>query len=367
MLRSQFIQLVRAQGFSVSEACRQFGISRDTGHRWLRRYDADPEAPLCDASRRPSNSPGKTPQAIERLIAEVRIDYGWGARKIHAYLARRGVDVPSIRTVHEVLRRLGLLNQPQPATPPPQRFERSAPNELWQIDHKCEVEIGRTRRDQLTVLDDHSRYLLALRPVPNRTITTAFAVLWELMGEVGMPEAILSDNAFSTHFSAPATLSWFDANLICLGIRPVHGRPYHPQTQGKVERLHGTLEREFLPRADRSTIKSYRQDAEAWRHCYNTIRPHEGIGDVPPVERWRPSDRRRPRRIPSPSYPARSQVRKVGQVGDVCWRNRRIMAGRGLAGRWVRVEEAENTLDIYFAHVRVRAIRYDDLKRGAML
>jgi transposase InsO family protein len=367
MLRSQFVQLVRVDGLSISEACRRHGISRDTGHRWLRRHDADPDDPLTDTSRRPRHSPGKTPGSVERLIAEVRAEHGWGARKIHAYLARRGVDVPSVRTVHEILRRADLVVPAKTPPPPPRRFERSAPNELWQLDHKCALEIGRTTRDQLTIIDDHSRYLLALRPVRDRAITTAFAVLWKLMGEAGMPEAVLSDNAFSTTFTAPATLSWFDANLISLGIRPVHGRPYHPQTQGKVERLHGTLEREFLPRADRSSLAAYAADAEAWRERYNTIRPHEGIGDVPPADRWRPSNRARPRCIPTPSYPAGSVVRKVGQVGDVRWKKRRIMAGRGLAGRHVRLEEAAHTLDVYFADVKIRCIRYDDLALGRML
>jgi transposase InsO family protein len=367
MLRSQFVDHVRLGGVSVSEACRRHGISRDTGYRWLRRRDADPDAPLADASRRPHNSPAQTPPSIERLIAEVRREHGWGARKIHAFLARRGVEVPSVRTVHEVLRRLGLIGPGPGAAPPPRRFERSASNELWQMDHQCALEIGRARRDQLTVLDDHSRFLLALQPVPDRAITTAFAVLWEVMGEVGMPEAILCDNAFSTTFSSPATLSWFDANLVCLGIRPVHGRPYHPQTQGKIERLHGTLAREFLPRADRSSLEAYTADARAWRDRYNTIRPHEGIGDVPPADRWRPSTRPRPRRIPTPSYPDGSSVRKVGQVGDVRWKSHRIMAGRGLAGRHVRIVEAGDTLDVYFAEVRIRSIRYDTITHGHML
>ena len=110
MLREQFVHLVRSQRVSVSEACRRFGVSRDTGHRWLRRFDADPDAPLADASRRPRSSPDRTPEHIERLIAEAREQYRWGARKIHALLARRGVRVPSVRTVHQILRRLELVS-----------------------------------------------------------------------------------------------------------------------------------------------------------------------------------------------------------------------------------------------------------------
>ena len=187
------------------------------------------------------------------------------------------------------------------------------------------------------------------------------------MGEVGMPEAILADNAFSTTFAAPATLSWFDANLICLGIRPIHGRPYHPQTQGKVERLHGTLERELLPRADRASLEAYSRDIERWREQYNTVRPHEAIGDIPPAERWRPSPRPRPRMIPQPQYPPGSTLRTVCEVGSIRWNKLRIMAGRGLVGRTVRVVETEHTTDLYFAHVRIRSINHEDLKAGSML
>jgi transposase InsO family protein len=367
MLRDQFVQLVRTQNLSVSEACRRFGISRDTGHRWLRRFDADPHAPLTDAARRPRSSPARTPQHIERLIADARAQYRWGARKIHALLARQGVEVPSVRTVHQILRRLELVRADVPQPTPPLRFERHAPNELWQVDHKCAIEIARAPRHQLTVLDDHSRYLLALRPVPDRTITAAFSVIWELMGEVGMPEAILADNAFSTTFSAPATLSWFDANLICLGIRPIHGRPYHPQTQGKVERLHGTLEREMLPFVDRATLEAYSRDVEHWRRQYNTVRPHQAIGDLPPAERWRPSPRPRPCSIPEPQYPPGSTLRTVCEVGSVRWNRRRIMAGRGLVGRSVRIVDTDHTTDVYFAHVRIRSIDHRDLTIGSML
>lgn len=370
VLRMQFIDLVLQEGVGVSAACRRFGISRDTGHRLLRRHAADPLDPLVDRSRRPHQVPLRTGGDIEDLVCAARLEHRWGARKVHALLRRQGHQVPSVRTVHEILRRRGLLEKPQPPKAPPVRFERSGPNELWQMDHKCGLEIGRVRRDQLTILDDHSRYLLALRPVPDRAITTAFGVLWELMARVGMPEAILSDNAFSTTFSAPSTLSWFDANLVCLGIRPIHGRPYHPQTQGKVERLHGTLERELIPFADRSSLEGYLRDADLWRSRYNTLRPHEALGDLPPCERWRASPRPRPGSVPEPAYPAGSTLRRVSTVGDVRWKRRRIMAGRGLvvrAVRAVRVEETDAAVEVYFAHVKIRSVRFEDFTAGAML
>lgn len=367
MLRMLFAQLVRAQRVPVAAACRQFEISRDTGYRWLARFDQDPAAVLVDRSRRPHSCPHQTGQGIEREVLLVRERFGWGARKVHAFLLRQGLDVPSIRTVHAILVRRGQV-QDDP-TPPraPLRFERSSPNELWQMDHKCDIEIARAKYNQLSILDDHSRYLLRLAPVADRAITTAFAVLWDLMGEVGMPQSILSDNAFSTTFAVPATLSWFDANLVCLGIRPIHGRPYHPQTQGKVERFHGTLEREFLPNASRSNLSAYRRDAQCWQRIYNTVRPHEALGDIPPADRWCSSDRRRPSKIPEPQYPAGSALRKVCAVGAVTWKCRRIMAGCGLAGRTVRVQETDSTIDLYFAHLKIRSVPFDSARSRGIL
>jgi transposase InsO family protein len=365
MLRMQFVQLVRSQ-VQVARACRQFGISRDTGYRWLARFDAGPQAAMVDRSRRPRSSPSQTCEAVERAVLEARRQYGWGARKLHALLLRRGLEVPSVCTVHAILARHELVARPSPVEAP-LRFERPSPNELWQMDHKSDIEVARARRHHLTIIDDHSRYLLRLAPVHDRAITTAFAVLWRLMGEVGMPRAILSDNAFSTTFETPATLSWFDANLICLGIRPLHGRPYHPQTQGKVERLHGTLEREFLPTACRASLDAYMRDIRRWQRLYNTVRPHEAIGDVPPADRWQASDRRRPSKVPEPRYPAGSTLRKVSTSGDVRWKNRRIMAGRGLVGHPVRIEETDSTVDLYFAQVRIRSIAFSDFHGSAML
>src|SRR5262249_23026771 len=161
------------------------------------RFDADPAAPLLDRSRRPRSCPLRTQDEVAREITRVRQQYGWGARKVHAFLRRHGQEVPSVRTVHSIIARHGLLCRPE-REDALLRFERWAPNELWQMDHKCDLEIARARRSQLTILDDHSRYLLRLAPVPDRAITTAFTVLWDLMGEVGMPQAVLSDNAFST-------------------------------------------------------------------------------------------------------------------------------------------------------------------------
>src|SRR5262249_48341902 len=146
---------------------------------------------------------------------------------------------PPVRTAAAILSRHGRVTRARPEPPATQRFERPEPNQLWQLDFKGYLWVARRKVFPLTVLDDHSRYLLAARPCADQTMATAWEVLWGVFGEAGLPDALLCDNAFGTHNPGVPTLSWFEARLLRCGVRPIHGRPYHPQTQGKVERFHG--------------------------------------------------------------------------------------------------------------------------------
>lgn len=366
-LRSALVHAVRHAGLSVAEAARRYGVSRQTAHTWLARYDAEPQAPLVDRSRRPRRCPARTPETLERLVLEARDRWGWGPRKLHAVLRRDGHPAPPIRTIAAILARHGRTRPASAApTPPPQRFERSRPNELWQLDFKGPIEIARRRVTPLSVLDDHSRYLLCLRPCTDMTYATVEAALWELFGDVGLPEQLLCDGGFAARNSGVG-LSAFDAWLVRLGIRPTHGRPYHPQTQGKVERFHGTLEAELWPCVRRDTPEHFAADCEAFRPVYNAIRPHEALGDEPPVTRWRPSERRRPERVPEATYPADATVRRVGATGSVRYRRARIMVGRGLAGEPVRVEERAGQVEVSYCTYRVRCLSADELNRDRMI
>ena len=366
-LRTALVHSVRVAGLSVAEAARRFGVSRETAHKWLARHDAEPERSLVDRSRRPARSPARTAEDVERLVLGARDRFGWGPRKLHAYLAAEGHPMPSWRTVAAVLRRHGRVAAADGLPPPPpQRFERTAPNDLWQMDFKGPLEVARRRVTPLSVLDDHSRYLLCLKACTDMTFATVQAALWELFGEVGLPAALLCDNAFSARNSGVG-LSSFDAWLVRLGIDPAHGRPYHPQTQGKVERLHGTLEAEVWPRVRRDDLGHFAADLDHWRPLYNSTRPHEALGDRPPATRWRPSQRRRPERMPEDSYPAGATLRRVGPVGDVRWRGARVMVGPGLAGEPVRVEERDSHVEISYCHRRLRILAASELRRDKML
>lgn len=243
----------------------------------------------------------------------------------------------------------------------------AGPNDLWQVDFKGLVRVGRQKVFPLTVLDDHSRYLLAADPCTDQTMATAWAVLWRVFGEVGLPAAVLCDNAFGTHNPGIPTVSWFDAQLLRVGVRPIHGRAYHPQTQGKVERFHGTLVREVWPTIRRDTLDHFAADLGRWRaEVYNPVRPHEALGDRPPATRWRASPRPRPATMPVVEYPPEAVVRKVTPTGDITWHCARILVGRGLVGEWVRVEEADGDVVVRYGDHPVRRVPVSALGCGGM-
>jgi transposase InsO family protein len=270
-------------------------------------------------------------------------------------------QVPSIRTTAAILRRHGRVqSQSAIVAPANQRFEHAAPNALWQLDHKGAIEIARQRFMPLTVIDDHSRYCLCFSPMSDVTMSHTFERLWNLFGEMGLPDAILCDNAFSGTIG----ISWFDAQLVRLNIRPIHGRPYHPQTQGKVERLHGTITRELINfKARRDSLENFNEDAERWRAVYNTLRPHESLGDLPPIARWKASDRRRPPGLPPIEYAHDATLRKVSQVGDVRYRQARIIVGRCLARQFVEIQQTEQDARVYYGWKLIRVIPNEHLSQ----
>lgn len=363
-IRQLFLEQLRTHLHSLAAACRQHGISRKTAYKWRHRFQQAGVQGLQDRSRRPYHSPDRTDPALEQAIIQTHQQFHWGAAKIHAYLRSQQQPVPSITTVHAILRRHGQVLPHRPTAEPVQRFEQPGPNALWQMDFKGPLEVQRTRIYPLSILDDHSRYLLTLVGCPTIRYEPLWTVLWNLLGEVGLPDALLCDNYFNSRAGGSLVgLSWFDSQLIRLGIRPTHGRPYHPQTQGKVERLHRTLETELWPDLDTSSLDAVNRQFERWRtEVYNPLRPHEALGLQPPIRRYRPSNRPRPDRLPEVEYPSGSVLRRVQSAGCISYHSCRILIGTGLAGQYVRLEERDQHLRIFYDWYLLRPIPLDRLK-----
>jgi transposase InsO family protein len=362
---------IRTLGVPIAKAAHEYGVSRKTIYKWLERFDAQPPvAQMCDQSRSAHRVHGRSAAEVEQAVLKVRDEYGWGPRKIHAVLRRESfTPLPCLRTVANILSRSGRVTpavaKPNEAT---QRFERPQPNDLWQVDHKGPVEVERQKWMPLTVIDDHSRYALRFMPLADRTMATAFPVLWDLFGEVGLPVSILTDNAFGTLNGRVGGLSWFDAQLVRLGINPIHGRPYHPQTQGKVEALHGSVVRELIRRnARRDNIQHFIEDCQTWRSIYNTKRPHEALDDEVPLSRWKPSDRKRPSSLPEVQYDAGLTLRKVFDPGLITWKHSRVRIGHGLIGQWVSVEEEDEETVFRYAFKQVRRLRHDQFRKDQVV
>lgn len=250
-MKREFVMLAQPDGTNIAELCRRFGISRECGYKWLRAYQEAGELGLREKSRRPGSHPLQTGREMEKVVLELRAKYpAWGGRKLKRRLEHLGLEsVPAASTITEILRRHGQLRQPGiRAQGPWQRFEYSAPNELWQMDFKGPLKLVNAGHcDILTLLDDHSRFSLAVEACANQRSETVKERLRAVFGRYGLPQRILCDNG-SPWGSAEAACPYteFSVWLLRLGVELIHGRPYHPQTQGKQERFHGSLQVEVL-------------------------------------------------------------------------------------------------------------------------
>lgn len=366
--RLEFVRLAEQGGVSVAELCRRFGISRQTGFQYLRRYRESGVDGLQDRSRRPHTSPRRTPAAMEARIVELREAHPWGPRKLARRLRDLGVaDVPAPATVSAVLRRNGKLNPAETAKHQPfTRFERSAPNELWQMDFKGHFAMDQGRCHPLTVLDDHSRYSLGIIACADQTDATVRAHLTTLFRRYGLPQAMLADNGSPWGGSGAQGYTGFEVWLLRLGIPLHHGRPYHPQTQGKDERFHRSLDVEVLQLHRFAGLPFCQTAFDTWRQVYNTERPHEALGLAVPATRYRPSLIAFPERLAEPDYYATDQVRRVRQDGATSFQGRRVKLPQAFAGLRVafRPTATDGVWRVFFARFPVAEVDLRDRERN---
>ena len=335
--RHEFVTLAGRKAVSVSELCRRFGISRKTGHKWIQRFAKDPATGLVDLIPQRVRRSNQTQESLESALLALRKEHPtWGPRKLHRRLQDMGgPKPPAVSTVGRLLKRSGCIDPVISAQHEPwQRFTRSEPNELWQMDFKGHFAMHSGRCHPLTVLDDHSRYLVGLRACGNEQTLTVQAHLTELFTVHGLPGTILCDNGSPWAGSGPEH-SVLSVWLLRLGVRVIHGRPFHPQTQGKDERFHRTLKADLLARHDWPDLLKSQERFDAYRRLYNHDRPHEALDLAVPASRYRPSTRAMPAQLPVAEYDQEELVRPVKSKGEITFRNRFYYVGQAFAGLYV--------------------------------
>jgi len=301
------------EGANRRELCRRFGISAQTGYKWLSRASEE-VADLCDRSRRPHTSPWRSDTSLESCVLAIRDAHpAWGARKIERVLLRDGTAPPALSTIHAILQRHGRVAPPAGKPGEPwRRFEREAPNLLWQMDFKGRMPLGRGGDcHPLTVIDDHSRYAVCLRACANEQANTVQDAMTRTFERYGLPEFILADNGSPWGDGPYRGWTRLGVWLLKLGIGLHHGRPYHPQTHGKNERFNRTLKAEVFAMKRFQDLREAQRALDDWRTVYNLERPHQALGQEVPASRYAPSTRTMPKKLPTVQYDDGEIVRTV--------------------------------------------------------
>lgn len=350
--RVEFVVAASRKEKSLTKLCAEFNISRPTGYSWLKRYRANGIQGVLERSRRPKHSPQRTAPELEERVAALRQERpDWGARKLQHLLQREGVRLPG-STIHRILLRYDLVRAWDRRPLAMKRFERAQPNQLWQMDFK-----GPKGWDQplgpLSVLDDHSRYALALENTASTQTQQVRAVLERVFREHGVPEEMLMDHG-TPWFNAQGRRGWSQFTVWLMDQDVVlHFSGYrHPQTQGKVERFHRSLTAALLRRGTPS--EEQRQNwLDTFRQEYNCVRPHEALQMRTPHQVWHKSLRPYCESPPAWRYPSGSDVKEVDSVGQLRLNHRRYYVSKALAGREVGLFEVEQRILVYYRRTLV--------------
>lgn len=354
--RVLFIDDLESGLYTMTEACRRYGISRPTGYKWAERYVAEGVEGLKDRSRAPKSCPHRIEDHVVEALLEARREHPrWGPRKLLGHLMRRHRDWewPAPSTVGDILKREGLVEargrRRRRQHPGRRDLEAQSPNDLWSMDFKGEFRTGDRRYCYpLTAADRCSRYLLACQGLWSTSYEEAQPVLEGVFREYGLPGGIVTDNGSPFSSSAIGGLSRLSVWWIKLGIEPVLIEPGHPEQNGAHERMHRTLKEETA-RPPAGDLASQQERFEAFREHYNEERPHEALGQCPPGEVYEPSPRVYPERVDEIEYPGHFEVRRVRPQGQIKWQGELLFVSKVLVGERLGLEETEEGIwSLYF-------------------
>jgi transposase InsO family protein len=366
--RIEFVVRAVRKEVAISQLCQEYGISRQTGHFWLRRYREEQSvATLQPRSRRPHTCPGRTAEEAEAAVVRVRQQYGWGARKLQVLLAEEGWLLTE-PTINRILKRRGLLGRQDVRGQAPGRFARPECNQLWQMDFKGEYRIQEGKCYPLALLDDHSRYLMGLWPLLNQQAGGVQAALEGCFREYGVPQALLLDRGvpwWST--SNGHGLTQLSVWLLKQDLDLIYGRPYHPQTKGKIERYNRTLKERTEHEGAPSDEPAWKAWAVRLRQEYNEVRPHEALGRRRPAQVYTRVNLRPYQEQPRDYDYGAAALRQLNSQGCVTHQGQRYFVCEALANEWVRVDEAEPLLIVTYRTTTLREINLRTGRSRAIL
>jgi len=353
--RVRFVVAASREEKPFCQLCQEFGISRPTGYAWRQRYQRGGIEEIRERSRRPQKIPRQTPGELERLVVQSRLRYpDWGARKLQVVLRREDI-VLTRSTIHRILLRYDLVRDQDRRPEAPRRFERERPNQLWQMDFKGPQgwpgAVG-----PLSVIDDHSRYLLVLQALGSTLRAPVQEQLEQAFREGGVPEAMLMDHGVPWWSArSPSGFTHLRVWLMKQGIALYGSGIRHPQTQGKVERFHGELQRALdrrgLPHNVQAWLEKFR-----WEH--NHLRPHEALGMRTPAQLWQPSPRRFDPQPPAWEYPREAKVLKVDCQGKVDAWGQRWLIGQALSGERIGLQRFGDRAHVYYCATLIRELDF---------
>lgn len=374
-LREEFVRRVLAHEASKSALCREYGISRVTGDKWIARYLEG--CTMSDLSRAPNHLPSKTAVEVEAEIVRIRRLYpALGAVKIRKIMRDAGyTDLPCARTFNNIFHRYGLIEkEDSQAATPYIRFEKSVPNEMWQADFKGDFRMGNGYRcHPLNIIDDCSRYCLCIESLKNETYDEVKPVFERVFHENGLPVSLLCDNGNPWGTSQSLGYTRFEVWLMELGVLTLHGRPHHPQTQGKQERFNRSFTRECLK--GRSFLDKHQAQEcfDEYRAFYNEIRPHCALDLEVPSKHYKPSSRKMPDKIREWEYGSDYQLCKVKDTGYFNYKGQGFFLSEAFGGKTIAVRESHlpGQITLIYRQFKIGRINLDNrvftLKRAYLL
>jgi putative transposase len=339
-------KLVEKGERTFAEVCREFGVSRKTGYKWLARYRAHGAIGLVDRSRAPHEHPQAVPPAIaKRCIALRRAHPTWGPVKVRGWLDtnRPGVTWPAVSTIGELFDREGLTvrrrlrRRSSPSTAP---FRACAEaNDVWCIDFKGWFLTGDGARcEPLTLADAYSRYLLRCQAVERTDEDHVWPILQAAFREFGLPKGLRSDNGPPFASRGPGGLSKLSVKVIKAGVVPERIAPGKPQQNGRLERLHLTLLQDTASPPARS-LRQQIARLKSFQRLYNEERPHAALNNDTPIKHYAPSPRRWDGVLRAPEYDGHNEVRRVRYNGEIKWQGKLIYISTALAGEPIGLAE----------------------------